>query len=348
MARRRPPAGERRRARDDGVEVIAVCDWTSAGERHKPFLSHEIYGGTSRVRAHKEQPRVSPRLGRLELSAIAAVVVIWGLNNAFTMHVVAHLPPLLAAATRFAITLAVLLPFLRLPTDKWRELLIVALISGPLHFGLVFIGYALSGDLAPIAITLQLWIPFTALLSFFLLGEKLSALRIVGLIIAFCGVAAMGFDPRVMAHASAIPFLAGASFLWALAAVLSRKAGGLAPLRLQAWIALFTASGLGAATMLSDPHGAARALAAAPPSVWWLQLFAGLASGIAANGLMYWLLGRVEASRTTPYMLLTPVVTILAGIALFGDQVTALILAGGGAALGGVALVALAERRRRT
>jgi O-acetylserine/cysteine efflux transporter len=61
---------------------------------------------------------------------------------------------------------------------------------------------------------------------------------------------------------------------------------------------------------------------------------------------MHWLLGRVEASRTTPYMLLTPVVTIIAGVAIFGDRVSVLILAGGVVALGGVALVALAERRR--
>jgi O-acetylserine/cysteine efflux transporter len=291
-------------------------------------------------------PRLSPRLQSRELAAIAAVILIWGLNNAFTKHVVEHLPPLTAAATRFAMTLVVLIPFLRLPTDKWRALLLVALISGPLHFGLIFIGYALAGDLAPIAIMLQLWIPFTALLSVLMLGERLGALRIVGLCTAFGGVVVMGFDPRVLAHAKAIPFLVGGSFLWALAAVVSRKVGGLPPLRLQAWIALLTACVLGGATAVADGPRAAAALAGAPADVWALQLFAALASGVGANGLMHWLLGRVEASRTTPYMLLTPVVTIIAGVAIFGDRVSVLILAGGVVALGGVALVALAERRR--
>lgn len=289
---------------------------------------------------------MSARLRSPELAAIAAVILIWGLNNAFTKHVVEHLPPLTAAATRFAITLIALAPFLRLPTDKWRMLILVALVSGPLHFGLIFIGYALAGDLAPIAIMLQLWIPFTALLSVVMLRERLGVLRLLGLCTAFGGVAVMGFDPRVMAHAEAIPFLVGGSFLWALAAVLSRKAGGLPPLRLQAWIALFTSCVLGVATAFADGPRAAAALASASGQVWVFQLFAALASGVGANGLMYWLLGRVEASRTTPYMLMTPVVTIIAGIVLFGDRITGLILAGGMTALGGVALVALAERRR--
>lgn len=54
---------------------------------------------------------------------------------------------------------------------------------------------------------------------------------------------------------------------------------------------------------------------------------------------------RYEVSRTTPYLLTTPVITFVLAAAVLGDRITPQILIGAATTMGGVALVALAERR---
>ena len=61
---------------------------------------------------------------------------------------------------------------------------------------------------------------------------------------------------------------------------------------------------------------------------------------------MFALLQKYEVSRTTPYMLLTPVVSFTLAALVLGDEITLQILLGAGLAMAGVAIVALAERRR--
>jgi O-acetylserine/cysteine efflux transporter len=57
------------------------------------------------------------------------------------------------------------------------------------------------------------------------------------------------------------------------------------------------------------------------------------------------LVQRYEVSRTTPYLLMTPVVSFALAAWILGDQITWQILLGAGLTMAGVVLVALAERR---
>ena len=108
------------------------------------------------------------------------------------------MPPLLIGALRFAIALVVLLPFLRPPIPRSKNLLIIAVCCGPLHFSLLYLAFWLAHDLSPLAVSLQLWIPITALLSWLLLKEPPSRGVLVALLVAFLGVAVMALDPNVL------------------------------------------------------------------------------------------------------------------------------------------------------
>ena len=65
------------------------------------------------------------------------------------------------------------------------------------------------------------------------------------------------------------------------------------------------------------------------------------------TGLAFWLVQRREAGRVTPYLLATPVVSMIVGWSVMGDVLTPQILTGAGLTLLGVAIVALAERGLR-
>ena len=85
----------------------------------------------------------------------------------------------------------------------------------------------------------------------------------------------------------------------------------------------------------------------ATPLIWATILWAALISTVIATGLLFWLVQRREAGRVTPYLLSTPIVSIGIGVAFLGDVLTAQIVVGACATIGGVAVVALAERGLR-
>jgi O-acetylserine/cysteine efflux transporter len=287
-----------------------------------------------------------PSLTVPEYAALAAIVVIWGVNNAAAKVATETMPPLLVGALRFVIAGVCLAPWLRPPFPEPKSLIPLVLFGGPLHFALVYTALALAHDLSPVAVALQLWIPFTAIAAWLVLGERPTPAVTVGLVVAFGGVAFMTADPGVLRDWPAILVAGFASAAWAMATVLARRTQAVRPIKMQALIAVVAAPtlGLGSALFEKDPLGA---IARATPLVWGTILWAALVSTVVATGLLFWLVQRREAARVTPYLLTTPVVSILIGVLLMGDVLTPQILAGAAATIFGVGLVALAERHAR-
>ena len=281
-----------------------------------------------------------------EIAALAAIVLIWGVNNAASEVATDVLPPLLVGALRFGMAAVLLAPFVRPPFPNPKSLLVLVLCGGPLHFGLVYWGFSLTEDLSPYAVSLQLWIPFTALFAFLLLGERLPKAALLGLVIAFAGVLFMTADPRALRDWDAIAVGVVASAAWALATVVARRTSNVPPLKLQGLLALTAAPSLGLGAFLFEGDVPAQ-VAAASTAVWIAIAFGALISTVIATGLLFWLVQRREAGRVTPYLLTTPLVSIAIGWGFLGDVLTAQILIGAAVTIGGVAVVALAERGLR-
>ena len=281
-----------------------------------------------------------------EIAALAAIVVIWGVNNAAAEVATAVLPPLLVAALRFMIASVFLAPFVRPPVPNPKSLAVIVLCGGPLHFSLVYLGFALVEDLSPYAVSLQLWIPFTALFAWLLLGERLSRGALLGLVIAFAGIVYMTADPRAFRDWEGIAVGGLASAVWALTTVVARRTTSVPPLKMQGLISVVAAPTLLIGAFLFEPDPVI-AVRAATPLVWATILWAALVSTVIATGLLFWLVQRREAGRVTPYLLSTPVVSIAIGVGFLGDVLTPQIAIGAAVTIGGVAVVALAERGLR-
>lgn len=289
---------------------------------------------------------MSQRLTPLEYAALAAIVVIWGVNNAAAKVATEVLPPLMVGALRFAMAGVCLAAFVRPPFPDWKKLAVLVIFGGPIHFGLVYLSFWLAEDLSPLAVSLQLWIPFTALFAWLLLKEPLPAATLWGLAVAFGGVVVMTADPHAFNDWDAIAVSALASAAWALATVQARRLPGVKPTKMQGLLSLVAAPTLflGSAMFEGNP---VEVVARATPLVWACIAFGALVSTVFATGLLFWLVQRREAGRVTPYLLTTPVVSCLIGVAFLGDVMTAQILIGGAATVLGVAAVALAERRMK-
>lgn len=285
----------------------------------------------------------SPLTG-LERLAILAIILTWGLNNVAAKIATVYLPPMMMGGLRFLSALLFLFPFIRPPFPEPKRLLLIVLLTGPIHFGVIYVAFGMADALSPLVVASQLWIPFTALVAWRMLGETMRLPAVLGLLVAFVGVAWMSLDPNTSGDLPAIALIVFACLCWAIATVLVRKTPGVKPLKMQGMTALVAAPVLLLMSFLFETDQVARAQAA-PPIAWAAVLFAGLVSTVGASALLFWLVQRREPGRVTPYFLLTPLVSCSIGVTFLGDKLTPQLLIGGAATMVGVALVALTEKR---
>lgn len=286
------------------------------------------------------------RLTPIEMAAILAILIIWGVNNAAAKVATEVMPPLLVGSLRFGLAAACLVWFVRPPFPNWKSLAIIVLVGGPLHYGLIYLAFWLAQDVSPVSVATQLWIPFTALFAFLILGERLSRLALAGMLVAFLGVAWMTLDPHALEDWKAILVGAAGSAAWALTTVIARRTTSIPPLKMQGLLALVALPSLALASAAFE-RGQIAAMVEATPLVWASVIWAGVVSSVVATSLVFWLVQKREAGRVTPYLLATPLVSIALGWGFMGDVLTAQILTGAALTMGGVAVVAIAERNLR-
>jgi O-acetylserine/cysteine efflux transporter len=283
------------------------------------------------------------RHGR-DLALLVGMNLIWGLNLIVSKIGVGEFTPIFFTAMRFGSLALFLLPTLRIHRGQMKNLLAAALLTGPLSFGLLFTGISLAQDASTVAIATQLGVPFSTLLSVWLLGERIHWRRVLGIGLAFSGVLIIGLDPRVFAYRDGLGLVVASSFVAALGLIFVKRLSGVRPLELQAWIA----SSGGVVLMLMSlllESGQGQSLHTATWRGWAALAFTAVMSSLIAHSAWYYLISRYPVTRLSPITLLSPLFGVLFGVTLLGDQLTARMLAGGAVTLAGVFIVVLRERQ---
>jgi O-acetylserine/cysteine efflux transporter len=256
----------------------------------------------------------------LDFLQLISIAFIWGVNNILAKIAIDNLTPMLTLVFRFALVVPLLIFWMKpLPLERWKAFALMLLFVGPLHFGIQYVALALADEIAP--------------------------LRWAGVAVAFLGVAAMTFDPAVFAQGWPLVMVVIAAACYGLGTVLVRRiGGGVDAWSMQAWIAIATAPTMLLGTVLFE-RNQLEAITNAPWITWFAIAFGAIVSSIVANAFMFSLVQKYEVSRTTPYLLMTPVISFALAALVLGDTITPQILVGAAGTMGGVALVALAERR---
>jgi O-acetylserine/cysteine efflux transporter len=282
----------------------------------------------------------------LDFAQLISIALIWGVNNVFAKIAVDALTPMMTVAFRFALVVPLLIFWLKPPPrDRWKPFALMLLFVGPLHFGIQYVGLKLADEVAPMVVAMQLWAPASVVFAALLLKESVTPLRWAGVAVAFIGVASMNFDPAVFEQGWPLVLIVIAACCYGFGTVLVRRiGGGVDAWSMQAWIALATAPTMTLGSLLFE-RGQVEAITHAPWVAWAAIVFGAIVSSIVANAFMFRLVQNYEVSRTTPYLLMTPVISFALAALMLGDRITPQILAGAAATMGGVALVALAERR---
>ena len=277
-----------------------------------------------------------------EVAMGCAVALTWGMGIVFAKAAIAHFPPILLMAFRFAVTAVALVWFVKPPFGTLARIFGIAVISVAIQYSLTFTG--LKGlDASVAALVVQLEVPFLVLLGVVFLNERPGLRKWLGIALAFAGVGFIAGEPKVGGAWDSLLLVVGGAFFWAIGQALVRTLRGLDGLTLTAWIAVFGTPQLLVMSLIFE-DGHVEAVRSAGPVVWAAVLYLGLVMTAFGYALWYTLVRRHPVSTVAPFLLLLPVFSVIGGILFLGEEPTGQIALGGAIVVAGVTFI-LIERR---
>lgn len=286
----------------------------------------------------------STSLAGRDLALLIGMNLIWGLNLIASKIGVGQFPPIFFTAMRFGSLALFLIPMLKIHRGQMTNLFAAAMLTGPAAFALLFAGIFLAEDAATVAVATQMSVPFATLMSVLFLGERIHWRRIMGIVLAFAGIAIISFDPRVFAYWEGLALVVCSSFVSSLGLIFLKRLQGIQPLELQSWIALAGGSIL-LLLSLGFESGQMSAVRNATWEGWGALFFTTIMSSLVAHTAWFHLVGRYPVTSLSPLTLLSPLFGIFFGVTLLHDQLTPRMLFGGAVTLIGVLIVVLREKR---
>jgi len=274
----------------------------------------------------------------------AAVPGLWGMGLVIAKPVVDSFPPILLMTLRFAVTAGLMVWFVPIPRRVLGSLALIALIGSTLQYGFTFNGLRRL-DAGTTALIVQAEVVFLVIIAAVWLGERLTFRKIVGMTVAFAGLLVVYGTPRLQGQEVGIAMVLTGGLLWAIGQVMVRRMSQqqeepLNGMTTIAWVAVFCAPQLLVISLIleGDPRPA---LYDAGWDVWAAVLYLGVAMTALAYSCWYHVLGKYEAGRVGPFLLLTPVASVLGGALFLGEPITREIVVGGVILIAGVAMLVI-------
>jgi len=254
---------------------------------------------------------------------LAATWLIWGSTYLAIKYALLSFPPFFQMGTRFLVAGALLMAWMRWrgaawpKRRQWRNALVI---------GTLMLGGGMGGTAyAEVSVGSGLVVAFIAVVPLMIAalnlfwGVRPSALEIAGIALGLVGVLMLTQGAGFQASPAGLAAIALACTGWSLGSVLSQRTLPLAP------GAMGFASEMlcgGAVLMgMSLLHGEAPVWPPQPVALAaWLYLV-GFGSLIAFNAYML-LLARAPAALASSYTFVNPVIAMLLGVAIAGEQVT--------------------------
>ncbi len=296
----------------------------------------------------------TPPSASLLLAAFAAVYLIWGSTYLGIRFAIETIPPYTMAGIRFLSAGALLFAWTTLrgasrPTlAQWRSALIIGTLllvtgNGLLTWAEQFVN---SGIAALIVATVPLWMVLLEALRKG--GSRPSTLIVVGLLLGMAGIAILigpsklGGAPVHLVGAAVICL---ASFSWALGSIYSKGAEQVSSTLQNVGMQML----LGGAILLLGGFALGERLDLASVSARsaWALIYLSIIGGIVAYSAYVWLLKVSTPAKVSTYAYVNPVVAVLLGWALAGEQMGPRVLLASVAVVSAVFLITSKQAKKK-
>ncbi|MEH6409888.1 MAG: DMT family transporter, partial [Hyphomonas sp.] len=237
-----------------------------------------------------------------------------------------------------------LIPFLRPKPADLRMLFVIALLIGSVNFALLFMGLQ-NAEASAAAVTGQLGVPISTLMSMAFLGETIGWRRGLGIMLAFAGVVLIAVDPGSFGVSVGLLYIVASAVIGSAGGILMKRMKPVSGLQLQAWVGLFSFLPLFLVSGLFESNQVERYMAGGWPVIL-ASLFAIVGVSIFGHAAFYTLIKKYDVSLLSPLTLMTPIWGVIFGIVLLNEPITARLVLGSVISLSGVFVIAVRHNTR--
>jgi O-acetylserine/cysteine efflux transporter len=280
----------------------------------------------------------------------AAVATLWGFNFVVIDWGMHGVPPLLFVAIRFLVVSAAVIVVPR-PAASWRTVVGVGAFMSLGQFGLLYSAMALGLQPGLAALLLQAQAVFTIVIAAGVLRERPTIAQVIGVALGVAGLAVVAAGRGGAAPAFAVVLALAAALSWAIGSVISRRAGvvtgrgTLGSLSLTVWSALVVPiPALALSFALEGPAAIGSGLAQFGWHAVLSTLYTAVLCTIVGYAVFNGLLARNPSAAVVPWVLLAPVVAMLAAALLLGQTPAPAEVVGGVLLVIGVLITGIRAR----
>ncbi len=287
-------------------------------------------------------PRIHFMTTRQVLLALI-VPITWGFGYALTKIGMDHFSPLLLMSLRFGIAGLILVWFTKPPWGHMRDLFMVAFIGSTIQYGFTY--YGLKGiDVSTASILVQLEGPILALLSTLILKERLGWPRALGMGLAFAGVVVIAGEPRLSESLDSVALVISGAAFWAIAQIMISRLKSLSGITILAWVAIIASPQMLLISLVIE-KGQWHSIVSADLQDWSIVFYLSFIMTVIGYSIWYHLLRICDVSKLSPFLMLLPVTSIIAGVVILEEQFTLTMGIGGLLVMAGVASTFLKSRQ---
>lgn len=285
-----------------------------------------------------------------EFSVLMLVCLIWGLHFIVMKFTIFQMgvPPLFYAALRVTLLAVILLPFLRWHKGQMKAVLLGGLGFGAFNYAFMFPAMNLTTASAA-AVTIELYMPFSILLSVLILGERIGPWRIFGSALAFIGVVLIGLgtpsEAAGQGFALGIGLMACAAMAEAVGAISVKSVKSVNPVQLLVWFGIVGSIVLWPLSLALETGQMSAFAPETRVSFGLALMYSVLLVSLVAHGSYYWLLQRLPIHTVAPSGLMTTVIGVIAGIFILREAPTAILFAGAFITLSGISIILWRNRQ---
>ena len=166
--------------------------------------------------------------------------------------------------------------------------------------------------------------------------EKLGLTRAIGMGLAVIGVIIIAGEPRLDGQLDSVLLLIVGSAVWAIAQIMVSRLKGISGITILAWVAIMATPQMFIASLLIE-DGQWLAITTASYIDWSIILYLALIMTVLGYSVWYHLLSSVDVSKVSPFLMLLPITSIIAGMVLLDETFTSSMAIGGLLIMTGVA-----------
>jgi O-acetylserine/cysteine efflux transporter len=268
---------------------------------------------------------------------------LWALCYVFAKPAIAHFPPLFLIGLAYGVSAVILSRRgMRAKSPRWAMFAIAA-FGGAIQSALIFGGLnRLPASTAILVVQSQ--VPFAVLSAWAICGERPNGRRLFGIAVVLSGIVLISGAPEAVNALDALASVMLGALSWGISQAMVRAFGrDDGPTTIGA-LTLYAAPQLLFASLFLE-SGQLASLQTATPDVWIAMLVLAIGGYVVAYSIWYGLMQRYRVDQVTPFALLMPLVGVLAGAIILGEQLSLWAVLGGLVVLGGLTF-ALSEPLR--